>query len=116
MSGYQGECDFTFSVERFKDADGRLYSEDDVDLPEDGIELLSITLYVHGTAYYIPARLGADPDDSYPSEGEDDIVSVVDKDGNDWFEMLTSHEIQDISEKISDKVCENQTGFRTLFN
>ena len=116
MSGYQGECDFTFAVERYKDAEGNLYSEDDAEIPEDGLELINITLYVHGTAYYIPARLAADPDDSYPSEGEDDIVSVVDADGDDWFEKLTSHEIEDISEKICERVCENHTGFRTLFN
>lgn len=115
MSGYQGECDFIFEVERLKDKEGNLYDEDSTDAPEEA-EVIKITLYVHGTAYYIPARISADPDDSSPSEGEDDIVSVVDKDGNDWFEMLTSHEIEEISEKISDKVCENNTGFRTLFN
>lgn len=112
--GYSGECRFTFSVERVKGQDGTLYTEDE-DYPEDG-EVITIELDVLGSGYYVAARVSGPWEDCSPSEGDEDIISVTDSKGDDWFSHLTDREISDILEKVGEEICQNETGFRSMFN
>ena len=113
MKSYSGSVDFEFKIERYYDpknfiSTGRkqLINEKDLD---DNIEyeLDCITLYVSGGAYYYPGKFFAAPENCYPDESDTEILSVEDENQNDFYNLLTKNEIDDINSLIVNKVQNN---------
>jgi hypothetical protein len=104
--GYSGNADFEFEIERFKDREtGELLREDQLIYPDDDnfeFETVYITLNVRGNAYYQPGIYYGPPENCYPDEGDCELSSVEDEDGNDWEDRLTKSELDSIMEKISE--------------
>jgi|GEM_PF-6117516 len=103
--GYSGDAEFQFEIERYKDREtGELFSEKDLPNLEDDFEydLVSVTLVVEGNSYFNPARYSRYWEDSAPADGDTEIESVVDANGNDWYGKLTGDELDSILERIAE--------------
>jgi len=103
--GYSGDAEFEFEIERYKDREtGEFFAEENLPNLEDDFEydIVSITLVVEGNSYYYPAKYGKYPEDSEPADGDTEIESVLDAEGNDWYNKLTKNERDFILERIAE--------------
>ncbi len=112
--GYSGTADFDFEIERYREkATGKLFTLDKIEeelsamgFDNDDIDLCYeyqvITLAVEGRSYFQEGRFYGPPENCYPDEGETEIVGVIGPDGKDWQSVLTSSEVDSITDMIAD--------------
>jgi hypothetical protein len=63
-----------------------------------------IVLQVVGRSYFAQGRNAMDPDDSYPDEGDTEIISILGPDNKDWEDQLSMIEKTQIIEMITENV------------
>jgi hypothetical protein len=104
MSGYSGEVDIEFVIERYKNpVTFKLMVEDESD--ENTLyEQVEITLKVEGSSYFTPGKFSGPPENCDPDEGETEVISIVDSSGKDWYDLVTASEMESIKEAIDDAV------------
>jgi hypothetical protein len=103
MHRYSGSTSFDFEIERWKDRDsGDLLSFEEVPDVDDDFEYeyQVISLKIEGNSYFIPGRFYGPPDSCYPDEGETEMTKCLGPDGQDWTDLLTKEEYQDIIDEI----------------
>lgn len=66
-----------------------------------------IELVIKGRAYFASGKYSGPPEYSYPDEGEEEILSALDKDGRDWSEDLTEKEIKNIHITLAEQAQED---------
>ncbi len=103
---YSGHASFNHEIERMKDAEGNLYSEDEQDIP-DACEYVLIKLKVSGSSYFAEGRTYGPPENCYPDEGDTEITSVIGPDGKDWESILTADEKDTINDRLEAEVINN---------
>jgi len=113
-NGYRGSATFKFEVERYKDLDGKMYTESEIEkLDGDlNIEGVIIKLTVSGSASFSPGYTYGLPENCYDSESESEINSVVDSNGIDWISHLTDNEIDQMEEVLCQEVENINSGAR----
>ncbi len=117
MGGYSGNTTFEFEIERWKNkTTGELLTSDQTDqlfkdnplltdeLFEVTYEYLPIYLEVEGRSYYQPGRTWGPPESCYPDEGDTELISITDEDGNDWEDKLTVKERDSVMDLIQENV------------
>jgi len=114
MAGYSGETTFDYEVERYRHKEtGALYPIDQVEkgLDQTALEWLEFTyeyvcipLQVEGSSYYAPGRTWGPPENCYPDEGDTELISLTDDDGNDWEDKITESERDSIMDMIQENV------------
>lgn len=80
---YSGKCSFQFPIERGDQ---------------------EIILTVKGQSYFQEGKKYGPIENSYPDEGETEILSILDKDGNSWEEDLSKKELEEITRQIEEEV------------
>jgi hypothetical protein len=109
---------FVYHVYRFSSNDGSiLLTSDQLDelfdnaandaefsALEDRFSEVKISLYVSGSGHYTPAKTSGDPADCYDQEFDYELDSVEDDDRNDWKNLLTEDEKDEILSMIAHKV------------
>jgi hypothetical protein len=104
MPKRSGSANFYYDIERYIDRiTGDIYREEGVVGIESDYDYKSISLYISGYSYYTPARTNCLPEDSYPEEGETEILSATDCKGKDWRAELSDSEVDSILELIIEK-------------
>jgi len=111
--GYSGSSTFTFTVDRFLDKNTGEYLLEQ-DIPESisdeefssRFEFKELDLEVSGSSWYNPGYTSGPPEDCYPDEGDTEIDSVIGPDGEDFYDLLTSKEVEDITSQL-DKNCQD---------
>lgn len=108
MKKYSGNTTFDFEIERYRDKEtGNYYLVSDVpDRSDDNFEFEyeTITLEVSGSSYFVPGKISGPPEDCYPDEGDTEIESVIGPDGKDWYDRLSSSEINSIMSALAENV------------
>lgn len=108
MKKYSGNTTFDFEIERYRDKEnGNYYLVSEVpDRSDDNFEFEyeTITLEVSGSSYFVPGKINGPPEDCYPDEGETEIESVIGPDGKDWYDRLSSSEIDSITSMLAENV------------
>ena len=110
MSGYSGETSFDFEVERYRNRETGKYLAyllPGIDPDEFEYEYQVINLKVEGRSYFQPGKYSGPYEDSYPDEGETEIMSVIGPDGTDWESQLTHSERDAILDEIASNVQES---------
>jgi len=106
QGGYSGNASFKYEIERYKDKENNLLLKEeelpDCDDQEFEFEYTLVMLTVTGNSYFRPGKYDGPWENSYPDEGETEIEEVVDKNGKDWFPLLSRREEEEIKEKIID--------------
>lgn len=69
----------------------------------DNIESI-VPLSVKGRAYYQAGNYNALPENSYPDEGDVEILSITGPDNKDWYDLISSDEEKEILEIIKEQV------------
>lgn len=87
--GYSGQASFEFPIYREKDGEEE-----------------EIILQATGRSYFAPGVYHALPENCYPDEGDTEIISLIDPDGNDWQDQLTEKEKNNLIEQIDNAVQE----------
>lgn len=107
MSSYS----FDFEIERYQDKDTNEYLSNVPEGTDDDFEhdLVYIILEVKGSGYYSPGKYHAAPEDCYPDDLSAEIDSVVDDQGNDWYDKLTKNEISSIMEKLQTMIVDGSS-------
>jgi hypothetical protein len=105
--GYSGNSIFNYIVERYKNNAGESFKDSDIDYSKysdeefDSIfKLTKIDLTVEGSSYFKPGQFYGSPENCHPDDGELEIISITDCDGNDWKDKLTPLEKEEIEEII----------------
>lgn len=100
--GYSGSSTFTFTVERLYDQEtGEYYLEENApDYPEDRLEWTEISLEVSGNSWYSPGEYSRLPEDCYPDEGDTEVESITGPDNQDWSNLLTSKELENVYSEL----------------
>ena len=93
---FSGVTNFEYMVERFVDPIGGLLPYDETE-SEDYIE---VKLNVEGRAYFRSGKYSGPWEESYPDEGETEIISIVDSEGKDWEDKLTASEKEELMDII----------------
>lgn len=110
---YKGSTSFTFEVERWRDANGTLLTDDEVsaitkgwsnDAFDNAFHYECIGLKVKGYVYFERGRYYGPPEMCYPDEGEEQISSVIGPNGEDWSKRLAEYERNKILERIVEDV------------
>lgn len=103
---YSGKTNFEFYLERFKNKISNEILPLDQVKPEDEylFDYEEIILQVEGSSYFSPGSFGGAPENSYPAEGDTDIISVIGPDQKSWEEKLTEEERERILTMIEEKV------------
>jgi hypothetical protein len=117
-SGWGGSTFFEFEVKRYKDRDsGKLYTKDQISRIDGGedseFEYVTIMLDVEGSAYYIPGYTSGAFEDCYPDDSDSEIESVIGPDKEDWYNKLTSKELNSITSKLIEQVKKNQNDYKS---
>lgn len=100
MSKYNGNTAFDFEIERFYNEKGLIVDEL---FSQDNLTCKLITLQVDGSSYFEPGIYYGPWEDSYPDQGETLIESILGPDQKDWFDALTSSEIECILSLVAEK-------------
>lgn len=106
MKNYSGHTTFNFEIERYKNKKtGEYYhGSKDPDNSDDNFELQTINLEVSGSSYFAPGRYSGAPEDCYPDESDTEIHSVIGPDGKDWYDHLSTSEVDEIISNLSENV------------
>jgi hypothetical protein len=104
MSGYSGETEFDFEIERYRDNQTDQLLVEPLNDDEVRFTYNVITLTVEGRSYFQPGRTYGLPENCYPDEGDTEITSVIGSDGNDWSDKLTEREKDSLIEMIQENV------------
>ena len=108
---WSGKVNIDYDIERYKNKEtGELILEKD--LPDDcnedfKYELVTIPLFIRGSSSFTPGKFYGPPENSYPDEGDTEISSIEDYNGNDWESHLTNYELNDIINKITEEAQTN---------
>ena len=107
MSGYSGTTSFVYEIERYKHKQtgevvcpSRLVDEDEFDY-------LIVPLNVEGFASFMPGKYTGPWENSYPDEGETEILSLIGPDGKDWEDKLSMDERNDLMAMIEEEVADD---------
>jgi hypothetical protein len=110
MEKYAGKATIEFEVERYKNiVNGNLVQDIVYPDSQDNYEQTVIGLKVDGSAYFIPGRYNSRYEDCYPDEGDVEIETIFDEEGNDWLftNNLSHKEKSDIIKAIDKAVRED---------
>lgn len=111
--GYSGSATFNFTVERIQDKiSGEYYLEEELEDVsssefESKFEFTSVELEVTGNSWYVPGEYSRLPEDCYPDEGDTEVESVIGPDDTDWYDQLTSKEIQEMYSELEERCKDN---------
>ena len=98
---YSVEPSFSFEIERYKNKTSNEYiTLDKLNGNEELYEYTTINLDIEGKFFFCSGKLSGPPEDCYPSESDTEIISVIDDDGNDWYNLLTENEVNNILMEI----------------
>ena len=109
-----GSSSFSFQLERYKDKEtGEFYDESEINDIENDFEFESVYLNVEvsGSATFTPGKYTGPWEESYPSEVETEIESVLGPNNEDWSNRLSSGETEAIEEKLVDNVLDNDCDY-----
>jgi hypothetical protein len=116
--GWGGSVEFDYEIERYKDKEsGELYTETqveeiggDIDSKYEGV---TINLSIEGSAHYTPGYTSGLPENCYDSDSDSEIESVTGPGKEDWYNKLSSKELEDITDKLIEQVQDNQTDYES---
>lgn len=105
---YSGSTSFRFEIERYrnKETGSLLPYQEFMDDAGSEYEYTIVSLFVEGQSYFTAGRYSGPPEDSYPDEGDTEIMSVTGPDEADWEDQLTDPEKESVLEDIKSRVQE----------
>jgi hypothetical protein len=114
--GYSSSSTFNFEIERYFCPETKQYLLEK-ELPEthseeeitSKFEYQTITLEVSGNSWHSPGEYSRLPEDCYPDDGDTEIDSIIGPDGQDWYNLLSSEELQDVYSELQSR-CESSSG------
>ena len=64
------------------------------------MEWTEISLEVSGNSWYSPGEYSRLPEDCYPDEGDTEVESITGPDNQDWSNLLTSKELENVYSEL----------------
>jgi hypothetical protein len=116
--GWGGSVEFDYEIERYEHKEtGDILTEDEkceaAGDDDSMYEPVTISLTVEGSAYYTPGYTSGLPENCYDSDSDSEIESVIGPGKEDWYNKLSSKELEDITDKLIEQVQDNKNDYES---